>query len=78
MGTHTHTYALLKLSKTAYEEIRLKLELAGYDFQFHPNDESPENPVIDMHGIAVAPEVESVPTQEDSGENSHVGHYPRS
>lgn len=46
----THTYAILKLSKTAYEEIREKLVKAGYDDQFH-GEEGKET--IDMHGIGV-------------------------
>lgn len=44
--THTHTYAILEISRVAYEEIREKLEKAGYSDQFHDD-------VIDMHGIAV-------------------------
>lgn len=51
----THTYAILEISRSAYEEIRTKLEQAGYQDQFH-DDNSYSLPVIDMHGIAVAPE----------------------
>ena len=58
----THTYVLLALSEAAYEEIRAKLEAAGYQHAFHENDECPASPVIDMHGIAVVPEVEMVGT----------------
>ncbi len=43
----THTYALLELSPTAFEEIRSKLEAAGYSHAFHEPD------MIDMQGIAV-------------------------
>jgi hypothetical protein len=54
--TRTHTYAILEISKEAYLEIKAKLEEAGYQDQFYPNEENPESPVIDMHGIAVAPD----------------------
>lgn len=43
----THTYALLDVSKSAYDEIAEKLILAGY--QQAINDEGE----IDMHGIAL-------------------------
>lgn len=46
----THTYAILKVSARAHQEIRAKLEQAGYGQAFHDDD------VIDMHGIAVQPE----------------------
>ncbi len=45
----THTYALLELSQAAYDEIRAKLEEAGYQHTFHEENR------IDMHGIAVIP-----------------------
>jgi len=50
--THTYTYAILEISKEAYDEIKSALEKAGYEDQFHENDEF--GIVIDMHGIAVA------------------------
>lgn len=43
----THTFAVLKVSQSAYDEIREKLQTAAYDHAFH------ENGVIDMHGIAL-------------------------
>ncbi len=46
----THTYAILEISRAAYEEIAAKLEAAGYQHAFHEND---GEAVIDMHGIAV-------------------------
>lgn len=49
----THTYVILELSSAAYQEIRKKLEAAGYSDQFHEDD---GREVIDMHGIAVAEE----------------------
>lgn len=47
----THTYVELELSPAAYDEIRQKLEEAGYEHAF--NDEA----TIDMHGIAVTLEL---------------------
>lgn len=46
----SHTYALLEVSPEAFEEIRAKLEAAGYDHAFQEDD---GRPVIDMHGIAL-------------------------
>lgn len=53
----THTYVILELSPSAYQEIFDKLKEAGYDHAFH-EDEGVT--VIDMQGIAVAKE--HVPT----------------
>ena len=52
--SHTYTYALLELSPAAYREIRDKLQEAGYQEQFHAQDDG--RIAIDMHGIAVVPE----------------------
>lgn len=49
--TVTHTYAVLPVSAAAYEEIKAKLEEAGYADQFH--ELSGRGVVIDMHGIAL-------------------------
>lgn len=43
----THTYVVLEISQDAYDEIRAKLESAGYQHAFMDGGE------IDMHGIAV-------------------------
>jgi len=48
----THTYAVLPLSRAAHSEIREKLKAADYHQAFH------EDEIIDMHGIAVQPELE--------------------
>lgn len=48
----SYTYAVLKVSPTAYAEIKKRLEEAGYEDQFHDDDE--HGVVIDMHGIALA------------------------
>lgn len=42
-----HTYAVLPVSKAVYDEIRSKLEKAGYSDQFHDDR-------IDMHGLAIS------------------------
>jgi hypothetical protein len=48
MGTRqTHTFVELELSPAAYDEIRLKLERAGYQHAFIDHN------TIDMHGLAV-------------------------
>ena len=46
----THTYAILHISAAAFEEIKSKLEAAGYQDQFIQEDGAI---VIDMHGIAL-------------------------
>lgn len=56
MTRHTYTYAVLEVSKAAYDEIRAKLEAAGYQHAFHSDSDHPE--LIDMNGIALAPEAE--------------------
>jgi hypothetical protein len=48
----THTYAVLDLSKEAFEEIKKKLEAAGYHHAIFKDKHG--KTVIDMHGIAVA------------------------
>jgi len=45
----THTYALLKVSFSTYDEIAAYLRAAGYDHAFHDG-------AIDMHGIALIKE----------------------
>ena len=46
----THTYAILEVSSAAYQEIKEKLDAAGYGDLFHVCDGVA---VIDMHGIAL-------------------------
>lgn len=50
----THTFVVLELSAQAYNEIAEKLRAAGYTHAF---DEKAQ--LIDMHGIAVTPAVET-------------------
>lgn len=47
----SHTYSILEISQAAFNEIKQKLEEAGYLHVFHGE-------AIDMHGIAVAPQKE--------------------
>jgi len=56
----THTYAILKISKEAFEEIAGKLMEADYIHCFHR-----DGAVIDMHGIALqaAKPEQSVPRE---------------
>lgn len=50
---NTRTYAVLPISPAAYREVRQQLEAAGYQHAFHEHE---GEEVIDMHGIALAPE----------------------
>lgn len=49
----THTYSILPVSQSAFDEMRTKLEAAGYGDAIHDED---GKPVIDMHGLAVQAE----------------------
>ncbi len=48
--TSTHTFALLEVTPAAFEEVRGKLEDAGYTHAFHRID---DRAAVDMHGIAL-------------------------
>jgi hypothetical protein len=48
----THTYAVMEISQSAFDEIKQKLEAAGYQHAIHDDD---DKLLIDMHGIAVSP-----------------------
>lgn len=48
----TYSYAVLEVSAETYKEIADKLRAAGYDV-FRDNSKYPD-PVIDMHGVALA------------------------
>lgn len=61
---HTHTYVLLELSESAYEEIRKKMEEAGYQHAFIDNSDMPASPRISMQGIAVVPECKMIGDEE--------------
>lgn len=48
--THTHTYALMGVSRATYREIAAKMREAGYGHAFHVEG---SRYAIDMHGIAI-------------------------
>lgn len=50
--TSTHSYVVLEVSSVAYREIKKALEKAGYEGQFHEDDE--HGTLLDMQGIAIA------------------------
>lgn len=50
-GGPTHTYAVLEVSRAAYDEIRTKLVAYGYEHAIHEDD---GRELIDMHGIGLA------------------------
>jgi hypothetical protein len=55
--TYTHTYAIMDVSEAAYNEIKKKLEDAGYQHAIHIDRDG--SVVLDMHGIALA--IETLP-----------------
>jgi len=58
----TYTMVKLELSPAAYEEIKAKLEEAGYQHTFLEDFDGGE--AIDMTHIAVAPEEEVIPVHD--------------
>ena len=46
----THTYAIMKVSRSTYDEVYKKLKAAGY------SDQIDRDGNLDMHGIALAEE----------------------
>ncbi len=53
----TYSYALLAISESAYLEIKAKMEAVGYADQFIRNPDGSAIPRLNMHGIALVPEV---------------------
>jgi hypothetical protein len=49
----TYTYAIMEVSRETFEEILRKMQEAGYEHAIHA-ERSGRDPVIDMHGIALA------------------------
>lgn len=49
----TYTYAILPVSRAAFEEIAAKLRAAGYDHVFHEDE---GGTIIDLHGVAIQAE----------------------
>ena len=54
--THTHTYAILEVSREAFKEIADKLK-EHYAHAFH-YDKKRRTILIDMAGLALAPEAQ--------------------
>jgi hypothetical protein len=50
--SYAYTYAILEVSDAAYEEIKNRLEIAGYQHTFNQDHE--HGIVIDLHGLALA------------------------
>lgn len=61
MSRSAHTYAMLEVSESTYDEIKQKLEAAGYHHALIQNDEAPALPHLDMHGIALCCEIWAMP-----------------
>lgn len=62
----THTYAILEVSRSTYDEIAQALRAADYDHAFHEDD------TVDMHGIAIQPKEDNV--AEESPKTEPVEH----
>lgn len=65
----SHTYSVLEVSQAVYDEIRKKLEEAGYEHAFHDD-------LIDMHGIAVKAEDSRPRLELDRGPRYIPRHEP--
>ena len=61
----THTYVTLPVSAAAHKEIKQKLLAAGYDHAIDGDE-------INMHGLALIPEVEQTePGKAPANEGDH-------
>lgn len=58
----THTVATMEVSPLTFEEIKRKLEAAGYDHAVHEQDETT---LLDMSGIGLEPSAELPDTLPD-------------
>lgn len=68
MTNHTHTYALMIVSPHTFNEVKAKLEQAGYDHAILPG-EVPQFPVLDMHGIGLSQEPPHMRAEETPNPN---------
>ena len=50
----TYTVVIMEVSQQAYDEIRAKLEEAGYQHAIHDEPDKEWSNRLDMHGIALA------------------------
>ena len=55
MIRQTHTFSVLNVPPEVYNDIRARLKGAGYEHAFLPDGDG-QDEVIDMHGIALAPD----------------------
>lgn len=58
----THTYATMDVSPATFDEIRSKLDAAGYGDQIERSGIHSTEDLIDMHGIALVRQAEPEPT----------------
>ncbi len=63
----TYSYAKLRVSEATYDEIKAKLEAAGYADQFNFNLAASGLPLLNMHGIALEHEIEMTESPEPWG-----------
>lgn len=49
----SHSYALARVSRATYDEVRRVMDAAGYADQFINDPRNPGNPRLVMHGIAL-------------------------
>jgi hypothetical protein len=86
VSRQTHTYSVLQVSGSAYDEIAERLKAAGYDQAFQSTTsfapanggiDVVEEVVIDMHGIALAhgvvksPDAQPMPDQRSVSDQLH-------
>lgn len=62
----THTYAIMDVSASTYDEIRAALEEAGYRDSIHGGRGTSD--ILDMHGIALRRNSSDPPTDGQEGE----------
>ena len=55
----TSTFAIMPVSKAAFDEIRAALEEAGCDHAVLEDTNGNQAPLLNMHGIALEAKVES-------------------
>ena len=56
---NTRTYAVMKVSTATFQEVKAKLEEAGYDQALHNDDKT-----LDMHGVALEAENPDIPGRQ--------------
>lgn len=64
---NTRTYATMEVSAEAFDEIRAKLESAGYEHAVHDKGE-----ILDMHGIGLTRGESAMPVDGEKNPNHPV------